>query len=126
MLSREQYTLPENINDTVDVAVFAGQSNMSGRGTASDATVCDVNAGFEYKSVSNPTTLVPIQEPFSLNEDRENGIYDYNSDGTTKRTGSMVSSVVDEYYEKYRQTTCGGIGVNRRYKYNSVEKRIYL
>lgn len=99
VLSREQYTLPENINDTVDVAVFAGQSNMSGRGTASDATVCDVNAGFEYKSVSNPTTLVPIQEPFGLNKDRENGIYDYNSDGTTKRTGSMVSSVVDEYYK---------------------------
>lgn len=99
ILSREKYTLPENINDTVDVAVFAGQSNMSGRGTAADATVCDVNAGFEYKSVSNPTTLVPIQEPFGLNEDRENGIYDYNSDGTTKRTGSMVSSVVDAYYK---------------------------
>lgn len=99
ILSREKYTLPENVNDTVDIAVFAGQSNMSGRGTAAEATICDINAGFEYKSVSNPTTLVPIQEPFGLNEDRENGIYDYNSDGTTKRTGSMVSSVVDEYYK---------------------------
>ncbi len=95
-----KYTLPNNINDTVDLVVFAGQSNMAGRGSTSDATVCDINAGFEYKSVSNPLTLVPITEPFGLNEDREGAIYDYNSDGTTKRTGSMVSAVVDEYYKQ--------------------------
>lgn len=102
VLSRPEYkyTLPENIQDTVDLCVFAGQSNMSGRGSAVDATVCDINAGFEYKSVSKPFTLVPVAEPFGLNEDREGAIYDYNSDGTTKRTGSMVSSVVDEYYRQ--------------------------
>lgn len=99
-MSRPIYTLPDNVNDTVDIAVFAGQSNMSGRGNAADATVCDINAGFEYKSVSNPLTLVPITEPFGLGEDRKGAIYDYNSDGTTKRTGSMVSAVVDEYYKQ--------------------------
>lgn len=100
VLSRPVYTLPDNINDTVDLAVFAGQSNMSGRGNAAEAIVCDVNAGFEYKSVSNPLTLVPVKEPFGLNEDRAGGIEDFNSDGTTKRTGSMVSAVVDEYYKQ--------------------------
>ena len=97
VLTRPQYTIPDNINDTVDIAVFAGQSNMSGRGDAADAVVCDVNAGFEYKSVSNPLTLVPITEPFGLNEDREGAIADFNADGTTKRTGSMVSAAVKVY-----------------------------
>ncbi len=92
--------IPNNINDTVDVAVFAGQSNMSGRGEAERASVCNENAGFEYKSVSNPDTLVPIIEPFGLDEDRVGGIYDYNSSGTSKRTGSMVSALVNEYYDR--------------------------
>ena len=92
--------LPDNIDDTVDLAVFAGQSNMSGRGSAADAVVCDINAGFEYKAVSNPTTLVSITEPFGLGEDREDGLTDINSNGSTKRTGSMVSTLVNEYYEK--------------------------
>lgn len=82
----------------MDIAIFAGQSNMSGRGNADESKICNINAGFEYKSVSNPTTLVPITEPFGINEDRIGAIADFNNDGTTKRTGSMVSAVVDEYY----------------------------
>lgn len=93
-------SLPYNINDTVDLAIFAGQSNMSGRGNADEATVCDENAGFEYKAISNPTELVAIKEPFGLGEDKKGAIEDFNSNGTTKRTGSMVSSVVDEYYKQ--------------------------
>lgn len=93
-------SLPDNIEGTVDLAIFAGQSNMSGRGNAAEATVCDVNAGFEYKAISNPLALVPVTEPFGLGEDKEGAIADFNSDGTTKRTGSMVSAVVDEYYKQ--------------------------
>lgn len=100
VLSRPVYTLPDNVNDTVDLAVFAGQSNMSGRGSVAEATICDINSGFEYKSVGNPLTLVPITEPFGLGEDREGAIADFNGDGTTKRTGSMVSAAVDEYYKQ--------------------------
>lgn len=92
--------LPDNINDKVDLAVFAGQSNMSGRGSAADAVVCDINAGFEYKAISDPATLVRIEEPFGLGEDKEGSIADFNSDGMSKRTGSMVSAVVDEYYRQ--------------------------
>lgn len=91
--------LPENINDTVDIVLFSGQSNMSGRGSASEAAACDKNAGFEYKSISDPNTLNPITEPFGLNEDREGGLTDKNSDGSTKRSGSMVSAFVNEYYK---------------------------
>lgn len=87
-------------NKTVDVVVFAGQSNMAGRGNASEATECDLNAGFEYKSVSNPTALVPITEPFGLGEDRIGGIDDSIAGGGTRRSGSMVSSVANEYYRR--------------------------
>lgn len=62
----EKASLPDNVTDTVDLAIFAEQSNMSGRDGAADATVCDVNVGFEYKSVSDPTSLLPITEPFDL------------------------------------------------------------
>lgn len=88
-----------HLNDSVDLAVFAGQSNMSGRGTADQAVICDRNAGFEYKAVSSPDTLVPIIEPFGLNEDKPGAITDDNGDGTTKRSGSMVSALVNEYYK---------------------------
>lgn len=93
-------TVPENINDTVDLAVFAGQSNMSGRGTAVSAVPCDINAGFEYKAVGNPHTLVPVTEPFGIGEEREGGIADNDSKGKTKRSGSMVSALADEYYKR--------------------------
>lgn len=82
----------------VDLIVFAGQSNMSGRGTAADAVICDSSAGYEYKAVSSPDELQPIREPFGLGEDKEGAIWDYDSDGSSKRTGSMVSAAVDVYH----------------------------
>lgn len=81
---------------SVDLAVFAGQSNMSGRGNASEAPEC--NAGYEYKVISSPDKLVPIKEPFGLDEDKAGGLYD-RYDGGTRRTGSMVSAFVNEYYK---------------------------
>ncbi len=89
-----------HISNTVDLAVFAGQSNMSGRGDASLAAVCNVGAGFEYKAVSNPETLTAVTEPFGLGEDNEGAISDLRPNGITKRTGSMVSAAVDEYYNQ--------------------------
>lgn len=37
------------VNKTVDVIVFAGQSNMSGRGNVANATLCDEKAGLNIK-----------------------------------------------------------------------------
>lgn len=91
------------VNKTIDVIMFAGQSNMSGRGNAENAAVRAENAGFEYKAVSNLEMLVPIVEPFGLNEDKAGAICDLNNDGTTKRSGSMVSSAVNEYYVKTKR-----------------------
>lgn len=79
----------------VDLVVFAGQSNMSGRGEASEAPEC--STGFEYKSISAPDRLVPIKEPFGLGEDTAGGLDD-RYEGGTRRSGSMVSAFVNEYY----------------------------
>ena len=84
----------------LDLILFAGQSNMSGRGEAASAVTCDAAAGYEYKAVTNPGGLVPVREPFGLGEDREGGIWDYDSDGRSKRTGSMVSAAVQAYYSR--------------------------
>ena len=88
------------ITSAVDLIVFAGQSNMAGRGDAEDAPECLPGAGYEYKAVSAPEDLIPIQEPFGLHEDRENGLSDRTEDGGTKRSGSMVTALVNEYYRQ--------------------------
>ena len=92
----------DNLN-MADLALFAGQSNMSGRGDAREAGVCGVEAGFEYKSVSKPDALVPVKEPFGLGEDRKGALDDIRADGTNKRSGSMVSAVVSEYYSRTKR-----------------------
>lgn len=89
----------QNISNltSADLAIFAGQSNMAGRGSADSAVNCQPNTCFEYKSVSNPNVLMPLTEPFGLGEDVKGAISDYDSKGRTRRTGSLVSAAVDEY-----------------------------
>ena len=82
------------------INIMENLGEIQGSDAAADAVVCDINAGFEYKAISDPATLVRIEEPFGLTEDKEGSIADFNSDGTSKRTGSMVSAVVDEYYRQ--------------------------
>ncbi len=96
----EIYALPDNIQETVDLVLFGGQSNMSGRGSAAEAAVCSADAGFEYKAVSEPGKLLQISEPFGLGEDREGGLTDIDKNGKTKRTGSMVSAAAEAYYRQ--------------------------
>ena len=112
-------------SDKFDLVVFAGQSNMSGRGDAAMAVKCSENAGYEYKAVSNPDGLVPVSEPFGFGEERLGEIYDMNSDGSSKRTGSMVSALIDTYFRQ-----CGRkiIGVSASMGGTSTEqwKNIYI
>ena len=98
--NEEQGERPEEIKpeaSSVDVIFFMGQSNMSGKG--GDAKLApDVltNAGEEFRAYSNPTKLYPISEPFGKAEDNPNGLRELSEDG---KSGSMVSSFVNEYYE---------------------------
>ena len=82
---------------TVDVFLFAGQSNMAGRGVSCErfpemAPAVLPGAGWEYRAVSAPGQLFPITEPFGIHENNPNGISE------NLKTGSMVSAFVNAYY----------------------------
>jgi len=84
------------VQTTVDLFLFAGQSNMAGRGISCErfperAPAVLPGAGWEYRAVSAPGRLFPITEPF--------GIYENNPDGIHEnlKTGSMVSAFVNAY-----------------------------
>lgn len=85
-------------NATVDLILFMGQSNMAGRGITSDehpepAPSLLPGAGWEYRSITAPDVLSPLEEPFGCKENTENGINDGNM-----KTGSMVTTFVNACY----------------------------
>ena len=85
----------------VDLFIFMGQSNMSGRGVAAKAPKVPEGWGFEYKAISDPGKLLHMVEPFGLDEDNAaSGVDDSNGTNGTKRKGSSVSALTIAYYEK--------------------------
>lgn len=88
------------MNTTYDLFLFAGQSNMAGRGITNarfpdPAPTVSPEAGAEFRAVSDPDRLYPITEPFGVLENNPQGIYEPGM-----KTGSMVSSFVNTYYCK--------------------------
>lgn len=82
----------------VDLFLFMGQSNMAGRGVPYEKKsecVPEIlpGSGLEYRAVTKPNSLSPIEEPFGKDENRMDGINDGN-----KKTGSLVTSFVNSYY----------------------------
>ena len=76
-------------NRIIDLAVFMGQSNMAGRGTAADAPVLMAGMGYEFRAVTAPDRLYALQEPFGKDENNPDGVYEPGM-----KTGSMVSAFV--------------------------------
>lgn len=79
----------------VDLIVFAGQSNMSGYGgDAGEAGRVTDGAGAEFRSVSDPTKLYTLVEPFGIYENTEimNDLY--------MKRGTLVTSFVNTWYEE--------------------------
>ena len=84
----------------VDLFIFMGQSNMSGRGVASEAPEVPEGWGFEYKAISDPGKLLHMVEPFGLYEDNAtSGVDDSNGENGNKRKGSSVSALTIAYYQ---------------------------
>jgi len=91
----------------VDLFLFSGQSNMAGRGIVCEkwpqpAPAVRFGAGWEYRAVTAPDRLSPMVEPFGVLENRENGIDDGNM-----KTGSMVSSFTNAYYNETEMPIVG-------------------
>ncbi|MCR4806970.1 MAG: hypothetical protein K5857_04780 [Lachnospiraceae bacterium] len=78
----------------VDLVMFMGQSNMSGTGgNVAYAPTVPTDHGYEFRSISDPTRLYPIKEPFGINEN------DAISDTAIGKKGSLVSAFANRYYE---------------------------
>ena len=77
---------------TVDLLFFMGQSNKAGRGDAALAPVVAPGMGYEYRVVTDPDTLHPLEEPFGVNENDPAGVYEPGM-----KTGAMVSSFVNAW-----------------------------
>lgn len=79
---------------TVDLVIFAGQSNMSGAGgDAKAAPGVPHGCGFEYRNGMDPAGLYEVVEPFGA---RANG---YLSDPPELRGGTLVSAFMNAYYD---------------------------
>lgn len=78
---------------TVDLVLFMGQSNMAGRGVASESPVVPKGHGYEFRAISDDSKLYDVIEPFGVNENNASGIYEPNM-----KTGSLVSSFMINYY----------------------------
>ena len=85
---------------TYDLFLFAGQSNMAGRGITcthfpEGAPDLISGAGAEFRAISDPTRLYPIAEPFGALENNPTGIFEPGM-----KTGSLVTSFVNTYFQK--------------------------
>lgn len=88
----------ENNLTDIDIFIFMGQSNMAGRGDASQAVKVGENHAFEFRAVTDPTKLYPMTEPFGENENQPGGINDVKgNDG--KKLGGLASAFCEAYYQ---------------------------
>lgn len=90
-----------------DLFLFAGQSNMAGRGATSTqwpqpAPTLLPGAGVEYRAVSAPDRLYPIGEPFGAAENDPDGIHEPGM-----KTGSLVTAFTNAYYTETRMPILG-------------------
>ncbi len=81
----------------VDLFLFAGQSNMGGRGVPCErfpetAPAVIPGAGWEYRPITAPDLLFPILDPIGAQENDPEGIHE------NRKTGSMVPAFVNAYY----------------------------
>ena len=83
-----------------DIILFAGQSNMAGRGVTTaehpeGVPTANPGVGYEYRPISDPDgELHTIAEPFGYNENKVGGL----NDGTAK-TGSCVTAFANAYFK---------------------------
>ena len=91
----------------VDLVMFMGQSNMAGRGVASESIVVGEGHGYEFRAISDPTKLYSVVEPFGKNENNSaSGVSE------TTKTGSLVSAFIEGYYED-RQVPIVGVSCSK-------------
>lgn len=102
-IGKKTYKCKVIVSDTVDLILFAGQSNMTGRGNPAQAPKLTDGAGYECKTITDANALESITEPFGMGQDRGS-----MNDGNL-RTGSLVTAFTNAYY---KQTKIPLVGVS--------------
>ena len=93
---KDQVLRTEDGKIIVDLIMFMGQSNMSGTGgNVEYAPKVPEGHGYEFRAISDPTRLYPVEEPFGINENVPGAIEDY----PIAKRGSLVSAFINEYYD---------------------------
>ncbi|MCR4924047.1 MAG: sialate O-acetylesterase [Lachnospiraceae bacterium] len=96
VVSENKVVKTEDGKIVIDLVMFMGQSNMSGAGgDVNHAPKVKKDQGYEFRAISDPTRLYPIEEPFGQYENNINGIFDLPGG----KKGSMVSAFANKYYE---------------------------
>lgn len=90
------------IPDKVHLIMFMGQSNMAGQGTAREAPGVQSGTGYEFRAVTAPDCLYPLEEPFGKDENDCTGVYEPGM-----KTGSMVSAFVNAYFQETKTPVVG-------------------
>ncbi|MDO5398119.1 MAG: sialate O-acetylesterase [bacterium] len=115
----------EETSKTVDLAIFMGQSNMAGRGEYEDAVSCPVGHGYEFRSVTEPDMLFNITGPFGKKENND-AVNDNSGQGVDRRSGDMVSSLMEGYYNQTGTpivgVQCSRGGTNLGYWNSAVQR----
>lgn len=83
------------MKEPFDIFVFAGQSNMAGRGEAELAPTIPEGRAFEFRAISDPARLYPLVEPFGFSENYTLGIYEPGM-----KTGGLAASFAKIYTER--------------------------
>ena len=108
----------------VDLFIFMGQSNMSGRGVAAKAPKVPEGWGFEYKAISDPGKLLHMVEPFGLDEDNAaSGVDDSNGTNGTKRKRLFSISPHHCLLREDRRARGRSVMLQRWFIYNILDAR---
>ena len=96
----------------IDLVLFIGQSNMAGRGIVSaqwpqEAPKLIEGAAWEYRAITTPDRLMPLEEPFGVDENKADGINDVFADQKKAKTGSLVTAFCNAYYEETGRVIVG-------------------
>nr|MBQ8253072.1 Ig-like domain-containing protein [Lachnospiraceae bacterium] len=122
----KKYKCVVQVQKTVDIIVFAGQSNMTGVGNAFSAPKLTHGAGYAYNYVTARKKFTVLKEPFGFGQDDS---YFYNGDYCR---GSMVTAFVNAYYQQTKTpviavpASCVGSGSVswKDTRYKGVTKRL--
>lgn len=103
--TKKVYTV--KVNDTVDLIIFAGQSNMCGSGGNSGAAPKpDTGTAYEFDISTNTKKCITMKEPFGEGTNRVRGL---NDSGSYSTKGTLVSAFCINYY---KQTKIPVVGVS--------------